>query len=336
MSVKMKIKSLAFKKKLDDVYNFLWSRGIERQASLLIGLVILIIFLSSYSPHFLSWRNFMHLSRNMAILGIFAIGMTLVILTGEIDLSISSSISFSSLLLVGVTQDYGIFLGIIACLLLGIIIGVINGLLVTKGKIPSFAATLATMLILKGTSMLYCHGSPIVGLPDGFRKLGTGLISGIPIPFFIFITILILSSLLFKLKIGSYIYAVGGNIDAARLSGINVGRVKVFVFIVMGLLASFGSMILTTRTNTATTYLGSGRELEAIATTVIGGTLLGGGIGNVWGTLLGVAILTIINSGLNLLGVPSDFQYVARGLIIIGALLTQISKKIPKDNTQIN
>ena len=327
MLVKMKIESLALKRKLDGVYSFLWSRGIERQASLLIGLIILVIFMSLSSPHFLSWRNFVHLSRNIAISGIFAIGMTLVILTGEIDLSIVSTISFSGLLLVGVSQKYGIFLGIVACLSSGIIIGAINGLLVTKGKIPSFAASLATMLIVSGTAMLYCHGSPIIGLPDGFRQLGRGLIRGIPVPVFIFIVILIASNFLFKLKIGSYIYAVGGNINAARLSGINVGKVKIFVFIVMGFLASFGSMILTTRTNTATIYMGNGKELEAIAATVVGGTLLGGGIGNVWGTLLGVTIFTIINTGLNLLGVPSDFQFVARGLIIILALLTQISQK---------
>ena len=326
----MKIESLALKRKIEDVYNFLWSRGIERQASLLIGLILLVIFMSFYSPYFLSWRNFMHLSRNIAISGIFALGMTLVILSGEIDLSISSTISFSGLLLVGVTQDYGLFWGITACLLSGIIIGTINGLLVTKGRIPSFAASLATMLIVSGTAMLYCHGSPIHGLSDAFRKLGTGLIKGIPVPFFIFITIFILSSFIFKLKIGSYIYAVGGNINAARLSGINVGKVKVFVFIVMGFLASFGSMILTARTNTATVYMGNGQELDAIASTVVGGTLLSGGIGNVWGTLLGVTIFTIINNGLNLLGVPSDFQYVARGLIIIGALLTQISQKNTK------
>jgi ribose/xylose/arabinose/galactoside ABC-type transport system permease subunit len=326
----MKIESLALKRKLDDVYSFLWSRGIERQASLLIGLIILVIFMSSYSSNFLSWRNFIHLSRNIAISGIFAVGMTLVILTGEIDLSISSTISISGLLLVGVTKDYGIFLGIVACLLSGIIIGAINGLLVIKGKIPSFAASLATMLVVSGTAMLYCHGSPINGLPDGFRKLGTSLIRGIPVPFFIFIAILIVSSFLFKLKIGSYIYAVGGNINAARLTGINVGKVKLFVFMMMGFLASFGAMILTARTNTATVYMGNGQELEAIASTVVGGTLLSGGIGNVWGTLLGVTIFTIINNGLNLLGVPSDYQYVARGLIIIGALLTQISKKNTK------
>ena len=330
MLVKMKIESLALKRKLDDIYSFLWNRGIERQASLIIGLAILVIFMSSYSPHFLSWRNFMHLSRNIAISGIFAIGMTLVILTGEIDLSISSTISLSGLLLIGVSQKYGIFLGIVACLSSGIIIGAINGLLVTKGKIPSFAASLATMLIVSGTAMLYCHGSPIIGLPDGFRQLGRGLIRGIPVPVFIFIVILIVSNFLFKLKIGSYIYAVGGNINAARLSGINVGKIKIFVFIVMGFLASFGSMVLIARTNTATVYMGSGKELEAIAATVVGGTLLSGGIGNVWGTLLGVTIFTIINNGLNLLGVPSDFQYVARGLIIIGALLTQISQKNTK------
>ena len=327
MLAKMNIESLTLKKKLDNIYSFLWRRGLERQAGLFIGLVILIIFMAFASPCFISWRNFLNLSRNIAISGIFAIGMTLVILTREIDLSIGSTISLSALILVGVTRDYGVLPGIVACLLVGLVIGAINGLLVVKGKIPSFAATLATMLLVSGTALLYCGGSPIVGLPDGIRKLGTSLLKGIPFPVFIFVVILVVSSLLFKLKIGSYIYAVGGNTRAARLSGIDIGRVKFFVFITMGILASFGSMILTARTNTATVYMGSGQELEAIAATVAGGTMLSGGVGNVWGTLLGVTIFTIINNGLNLLGVPSDFQFVARGLIIIGALSAQISQK---------
>jgi len=327
MLAKMNIESLTLKKKLDDIYSFLWRRGLERQAGLFIGLVILIIFMAFASPYFISWRNFLNLSRNIAISGIFAIGMTLVILTREIDLSIGSTISLSALILVGVTRDYGVLPGIVACLLVGLVIGAINGLLVVKGKIPSFAATLATMLLVSGTALLYCGGSPIVGLPDGIRKLGTSLVKGIPFPVFIFVVILVVSSLLFKLKIGSYIYAVGGNTRAARLSGIDIGRVKFFVFITMGILASFGSMVLTARTNTATVYMGSGQELEAIAATVAGGTMLSGGVGNVWGTLLGVTIFAIINNGLNLLGVPSDFQFVARGLIIIGALSTQISQK---------
>jgi ribose/xylose/arabinose/galactoside ABC-type transport system permease subunit len=256
--------------------------------------------------------------------------MTLVILTAEIDLSISSTISQSGLLLVGVTHSYGLVAGIMACLLAGAIIGIVNGLLVVKGKIPSFAATLATMLIVNGTALVYCHGSPIVGLPDGIRKIGTNFVMGIPVPFYIFVVILIASSLLFKLKIGRYIYAVGGNPKAARLSGIDVGKVKLFVFVVMGVLASFGSLILTARTNTATAYMGVGQELDAIAATVAGGTMLTGGVGNVWGTLLGVTIFTIINNGLNLLGVPSDYQFVVRGLIIIGALMTQIRQKHSK------
>jgi ribose/xylose/arabinose/galactoside ABC-type transport system permease subunit len=326
----MKIKTLAFKQKYDDVSSLLWRKGFERQAALLIGIVILIIFMAFASPHFISWRNFIHLIRNIAISGIMAIGMTFVILTQEIDLSIGSTISLSGLILVGVTRDYGVLPGISACLLTGIAIGVINGLLLVKVKIPSFAVTLSTMLIVKGLALVYCKGSPIYGLPAGVQKLGKSLVMGIPLPVLIFIVIIAISNWFLKLKIGSYIYAVGGNIDAARLSGIDVGRIKSFVFILMGILASFGSMIITARTNVATAHMGNGQELDAIAATVIGGTMLSGGVGNIWGTLFGVTILSIISNGLNLLGVASDFKYCIKGLIIIGALLTQISRKKSK------
>ncbi|MEK4027620.1 MULTISPECIES: ribose ABC transporter permease RbsC [Bacillaceae] len=296
----------------------------------LLGLIILILIVSILNPSFLAPLNILNLLRQVAINALIAYGMTFVILTGGIDLSVGSILALSSALMAGmIVSGIDPILAIFIGCLLGAIMGAINGLLITKGKMAPFIATLATMTIYRGLTLVYTDGNPITGLGDNylFQLFGRGYFLGIPVPAVtMLLAFVILWVILHKTPFGRQTYAIGGNEKAAWISGIKVSRVKIMIYSLAGLLAALAGAILTSRLNSAQPTAGTSYELDAIAAVVLGGTSLSGGRGLIIGTLIGALIIGTLNNGLNLLGVSSFFQMVVKGIVIVIAVLIDRKK----------
>ncbi|CAI8717449.1 ribose ABC transporter permease RbsC [Priestia megaterium] len=296
----------------------------------LLGLFILIVIVSILNPSFLEPLNILNLLRQVAINALIAFGMTFVILTGGIDLSVGSILALSSALMAGmiVSGVDPIFAILIGCVL-GAVMGMINGLLITKGKMAPFIATLATMTIFRGLTLVYTDGNPITGLGENyyFQLFGRGYFLGIPVPAITMIlAFAVLWVILHKTPFGRRTYAIGGNEKAAFISGIKVPKVKVMIYSLAGLLAALSGAILTSRLNSAQPTAGTSYELDAIAAVVLGGTSLSGGRGRIVGTLIGALIIGTLNNGLNLLGVSSFYQMVVKGIVILIAVLIDRKK----------
>lgn len=296
---------------------------IMRKYGIFIGFLIIIIVLSILSPAFLSLTNVLNIIRQTSVHGIMAVGMTFVILTGGIDLSVGSVLAFTGVLCAGFEHSaWNILLIVIATLLIGSATGLVNGVVITKGRVTPFVVTLGMMSIARGLALIYSKGYPISGFKEHFRFIGAGDFLGIPFPVIIFILIVVLAwVILTQTRLGRYTYAIGGNEETVRLSGINADRYKAIAYTTSGLTSALGAVILTSRLNAGEPIAGTGYELDVIASVVIGGTSLMGGRGSVWGTFIGALLIGTINNGMNLLGISSYFQLVVKGLIIIGAVL---------------
>ncbi|MGA4721847.1 ribose ABC transporter permease RbsC [Fictibacillus nanhaiensis] len=296
----------------------------------LLGLLILVTIVSILNPSFLEPLNLLNLLRQVAINALIAFGMTFVILTGGIDLSVGAILALSSALMAGmIVSGVDPMLAILIGCLLGAVMGAINGLLITKGKMAPFIATLATMTIFRGLTLVYTDGNPITGLGESymFQLFGRGYFLGIPVPA---ITMMLAFAafwvILHKTPFGRKTYAIGGNEKAAIISGIKVTKVKIMIYSLAGLLAALAGAILTSRLNSAQPTAGTSYELDAIAAVVLGGTSLSGGRGLIVGTLIGALIIGTLNNGLNLLGVSSFFQMVVKGIVILIAVLIDRKK----------
>ncbi|MGN1384958.1 MAG: ribose ABC transporter permease RbsC [Bacillus sp. (in: firmicutes)] len=304
--------------------------SIAQKLGPLLGLIVLVVVVSIMNPSFLAPLNILNLLRQVAINALIAYGMTFVILTGGIDLSVGAILALSSTLMAGMmVSGMDPILAILVGCLLGAIMGAVNGLLITKGKMAPFIVTLATMTIFRGLTMVYTNGNPITGLGDSFmfQVFGRGYFLGIPVPAItMIITFVILWVILHKTPFGRQTYAIGGNEKAAIISGIKVDRVKIMIYSLAGLLAALAGAILTSRLNSASPTAGDSYELDAIAAVVLGGTSLSGGRGWLVGTLIGALIIGTLNNGLNLLGVSSFFQMVVKGGVIILAVLMDRKK----------
>ncbi|MDQ0412233.1 ABC transporter permease subunit [Mesobacillus stamsii] len=296
----------------------------------LIGLILISIILSVMSSDFLTVNNIFNVLRQVSINALIAFGMTFVILTGGIDLSVGSILALSSALTAGMLAG-GIdpILALLIGLISGAAMGAANGLIITKGKVAPFIATLATMTIYRGFTLVYTEGRPITGLSDAvtFQMLGKGYFLGIPFPV---ITMLIAYAILYfilkKTTFGRGVYAIGGNEEASLLSGLRVDRIKIGVYSLTGLLAALAGTVLTSRLNSAQPTAGVSYELDAIAAVVLGGTSLSGGRGWIFGTLAGALIIGVLNNGLNLLNVSSFYQQVVKGGVILLAVLLDRKK----------
>lgn len=297
------------------------------------ALVILIISLSILSPAFLTLSNFLNVARVVSINGIMAAGMTLVILTGGIDLSVGSTFALgaaiATALVPGSDYPFAFALRLPVPLALGIgllaggVIGFTNGFIVAKSQIEPFIVTLATMVFVRGLTYLFTGGFPIScrPMPVGLEWVGQGYVWGLPTPTVFFAVVVVVCIWITRrTTFGRSIYALGGNEEATRLSGIDVARVKMLAYALLGCLAAFSGIVLSSRVGAASPTAGVGYELDVIAGVVIGGTSLTGGRGSVVGTVLGVFILGVITNGLDLLGVSTYYQYVAKGLMLIGAV----------------
>ncbi|HAM80003.1 ABC transporter permease subunit [Ornithinibacillus bavariensis] len=296
-----------------------------------IGLIFFSIILGIFSDSFFTFDNLLNLLRQISVNALIAFGMTFVILTAGIDLSVGSILALGSALTAGLlTSGMDPILAIIIGLLIGFVLGAINGLVITKGKVAPFIATLATMTIYRGATLVYTDGRPITGLSDSFsfQMIGKGYVFGIPFPVILMlIAFAILYFILRKTVFGRQVYAIGGNEEAAILSGIKADRVKIWVYSITGMLSVLAGIILTSRLNSAQPTAGSSFELDAIAAVVIGGTSLMGGKGKIVGTLIGALIIGVIDNGLNLLNVSSFYQQIVKGgIILLAVLLDRRSK----------
>ncbi|ARK85504.1 sugar ABC transporter permease [Burkholderia pseudomallei] len=279
-----------------------------------IVFVALCVVLAFASPYFLTWRNWSDILRQTSINGILAIGMTYVILTKGIDLSVGSVLALAVSLAAGV-----------AC---GAALGAINGVAIARLNVPPFVATLGMLSVARGVTYIANDGSPVANLPDDYLSLGIGRLGPLGMPVLIFAGVALACWWVLRYTTyGRYLYAVGGNEKSARTSGIGVRKVVFSVYVVSGALAGLAGMILAARTTSALPQAGASYELDAIAAVVIGGTSLSGGQGGVVGTLFGALLIGVINNGLNLLGVSSYYQQIAKGLIIVLAVLIDVARK---------
>ena len=295
----------------------------SRQVGTLIGLFLLGALLSILSPFFLTSSNLLNVMEQTAINAVIAVGMTFVILSAGIDLSVGSIAALSGVVLANRLQaGWPLALAILAGLLTGALCGLFSGLLITRGKLPPFIATLGMMSVCRGAALLFTDGRPISGFDESLRWLSTGRILGVPVP--VLLTILLYGVaivLLNRTRFGRYVYAIGGNEEATRLSGVAVGFHKTLVYILSGVTAALASVLLTARLNSAQPIAGMMYELDAIAAVVIGGTSLTGGLGTLGGTLIGALTMGVLRNGLNLLGISSFLQQIVIGLVIIAAVL---------------
>jgi ribose transport system permease protein len=298
-------------------------KRVLKNYGIVFAFVLVCALLSWLSPVFLSWTNVLNVIRQSSIFGIMAIGMTFVILTGGIDLSVGSILAFSGAIAAGLLKaNAPLPLVVVAALGTGAALGLANGVVVTVGRITPFVTTLAMMTVARSLTLIYCNGYPISGFSLGFRFIGTGSVLGLPLPILVFLLTVVLASIILReTRLGRYTYAIGGNEEAVRLSGIPTGFFKTMVYVFSGAASGLSAVILTSRLNSAETVAGTGYELDVIAAVVIGGTSLNGGRGGVWGTLVGALLIAVINNGMVLLGINPYYQGLVKGLILLGAVL---------------
>jgi ribose/xylose/arabinose/galactoside ABC-type transport system permease subunit len=294
-----------------------------------MAFALLIIVLSILSPVFLKPTNLLNILRQTSINGIIAIGMTLVILTGGIDLSVGSILALSAVIATSFAHpgEHNLIMPLAAGMLIGLLCGFINGFIIAWNKIAPFIVTLAMMPIARGLALVYTDGRPVIDLSDNYNKIGSSYVLGIPLPVIIFILIVLAGLFLLKYtKFGRYIYATGGNEMAAEISGVNTKRVIIWVYSITGLLSGLAGIVLSARVMSASPATGQGYELDAIAAVVIGGTKLTGGVGSIAGTIIGALIIGVMNNGLDMLNISSYWQLFVKGLIILLAVILDKKK----------
>ncbi len=303
-----------------------------RQFGTLAGLFLLCAVLWILTPHFLTVSNLLNVAQQTSINAIIAIGLTFVIISGGIDLSVGSLVAFSGVVLATLLQrDVPLPLAMLGGLVTGFGCGLGNGLLITLGRLPPFIATLGMMSVARGGALLFTDGRPVSGFGERFRWLAGGELLYVPVPILLMGAMYAAAHfILRRTRFGRYVFAIGGNEEAALLSGVPVRLHKTMVYGVSGLLSAVAAMLLTARLNSAQPIAGINYELDAIAATVIGGTSLMGGQGSVIGTLIGALIMGVLRNGLNLLNVSSFIQQLVIGAVIIVAVLIDMALKRPR------
>ena len=293
---------------------------------IIIALVAMFIFLTVFPTTrstFLTPKNMFNILRQNASNLFLATGMTMVIILGGIDLSVGSVIALSGVVAAGCVVNFGLpeAVGFIAAIAVGAAVGLFNGFIICKTGIPPFFVTLASMNITKGIALVLTGGAPIRCMTDAFKFPGAGYVGPVPTPVILMFIIFILAALMInKTQLGRHIYAVGGNVQAAKFSGISVQKVKFIVYAYTGVMAGIAGVVIASRLYSGQPTAGDGAEMDAIASVVVGGTSMSGGSGRIGGTLIGVLIIGVLNNGLNLMGVDSNFQYIVKGLVILLAV----------------
>lgn len=299
------------------------------QFGIVWGLVAMGIALTILSPYFLSQRNLLNVARQSSVNAIIAAGMTVIIVSAGIDLSVGSVLAFASCVMaLPLKGDWPLPVVLLIGLSVGAAAGLLNGILITRGHLPPFIATLGTMSMARGAALVLLFGQPIAGFKPEFRFIGEGYVGPIPLPVIIAISVYVIMHLLMtQTRLGRYTFAIGGNEEAARLSGVNITLQKLVIYSMAGALAGLAGIILTARLGSAEPIAGMGYELDAIAAAVIGGTSLSGGRGNLIGTAVGALIMGVLRNGLNLLNVNPFWQQIVIGAVILGAVLADEARK---------
>jgi ribose/xylose/arabinose/galactoside ABC-type transport system permease subunit len=294
-----------------------------RRFGTLIGLVVLCAVLWALTPFFFTVSNLLNIAQQTSINAIVAVGMTYVILSGGIDLSVGSIVALSGVVLGTLLADgQPLIIAVLAAIATGVGCGALNGALVSWGGLPPFIVTLGMMSIARGAALVFTEGRPVSGFDAGFRSIATGSVGFVPSPVGVMVLVYAIAHVvLTRTTFGRYVYAIGGNEEATRLSGVAVRVHKTAIYGVSGLMSAIAAIILTARLNSAQPIAGMMYELDAIAATVIGGTSLMGGEGSLGGTLVGALIMGVLRNGLNLLGVSSFLQQIVIGAVIVGAVL---------------
>ncbi len=298
-------------------------REFLQRYGLILSFLLLCLVLTILSDRFLTVSNIVNVLRQSTINGIIAVGMTLVILTAGIDLSVGSILALSSVITASMLQSgMPVPAAILIGLGIGAACGLINGITITKASVPPFVTTLGMMTIARGLALIFTGGKPITGLPENFRFIGTGSVGPIPTPIIIAAMVFIIGYILLtRTSLGQFIYAIGNNPVAARYAGISVSSNITLVYVISGLLAALAGLILIARLGSAQPTAGIAFEFAAIAAVVVGGTSFAGGQGGLGGTLIGVLIIAVLSNGLNLLNISSFYQPVVSGIVIALALL---------------
>ena len=300
------------------------------QLGLAIALAALMIALAIARPNFLTLGNLVNLVRQISINGMLAVGVTYVLLTGGVDLSLGSVVALSGVAAAMFAHpgQHGAAVPVLMGVGAGALCGAANGLMVTRGGMASFIVTLGMMTSARGLALLLSGGRPVSNLSPAFTAIGSGDFAGVPAPTWILFAVALVSHVFLRnTRMGRHVYAAGGNENAARASGVNVNRVKMAAYTICGAMAGLAGVVLAARITTGQPNAGVGYELDAIAAVVIGGTSLNGGVGGIGGTVLGALLIGVINNGLDLLNVSSYYQQVVKGLIIVGAVWLDRSKK---------
>lgn len=291
----------------------------------ILGLIIIMVFFTVMKARFLTVTNMLNMLRQASINGLLALGMTFVVLTGGIDLSVGSAVGAAGMYCALVARtETGMpwYVALLTGLAIGLLIGTINGVVIAYLRVPAFIATLGMLSIARGITFMASDAKPIPGLSKEFLVIGGGSVGVIPIPVLILIGVLVICYIiLYKTRYGRYVFATGGNATSARVSGINIRLIICSVYMISGLFAGLAGAILTSRVTSGISQNGDGYEVDAIAAAVIGGNSLSGGRGRLWGTVVGFLIMGVMNNGLDMMAVSSYWQLVIKGIIIIGAVM---------------
>ncbi|TDT56504.1 ABC transporter permease [Fonticella tunisiensis] len=300
-----------------------------RRHGMALVLLAMVVLMTVLSPAFLTTRNLMNVVRQISVIAIIGFGVTMVIITTGIDLSSGSVLALAGVIATSFAHpnQYPLIVSIIVGLLVGAIAGSINGAFTAFGEIPAFIPTLGMMIAARGFALIFSDGRPITNLSESFEFIGGGYFLGVPFPIYVMLLTAVISHILLKhTKFGRYIYAIGGNAQAAVVSGINVRKYLVLVYTYAGLLSGLAGIVLASRLSAGQPTAGVSYELDAIASAVIGGTSLSGGVGTIPGTIIGALIMGVLNNGLDLLQVSAYWQQVLKGAIIVGAVLLDKKK----------
>ncbi|MET1028754.1 MAG: ABC transporter permease [Dongiaceae bacterium] len=314
-----------------------WKSALKKYG-IVTAFVLLCAVLGIISPYFFTTQNILNVLRQASINGILAIGMTFVILTRGIDLSVGSVVALAGIIgasfattssIAGVAgAPYPAYIAILVGIAVGLAAGSVSGIIVSRFRVPPFVVTLGMLSTARGLTLLYTDGRPVPSLEPSFRWIGTGEVFGVPTPILILIAVFAISWwVLGRTRFGRHVYAVGGNPRAASTSGIVVSRIRLAVYMISGAMAGLAGLVLSARTGSGLTQAGISYELDAIAAVVIGGTSLSGGVGTVTGTLFGALIIAVMNNGLDLLGVDSNYQQIIKGLMIVIAVMIDTSRE---------
>ncbi|WP_219844690.1 MULTISPECIES: ABC transporter permease [unclassified Microbacterium] len=302
-----------------------------KELGIVAVLIVLVIAFSVMSPNFLDPTNILNIARQIATLGIVAVGFSFVLITGGIDLSVGYQISLNVVVTGMLMAQFGVpwFIAVLLALVLGTLVGLVNGLIITFTGVAPLIVTLSMMMILNGLSYLISKGLPIFGFPSGFSVLGQGAIAGIPVSVYVLVAVWAVGLfILNKTYIGRYFYAIGNNVEAARLSGVNTRRTIILVYALCGFFTSIGAVLLLSRLNSAQSATGAGFEFSVLTACVLGGISVMGGRGSLFGAFVGVMIVGVLDNGLVLMNVSEYVQLVIKGCILLAAVIYDaVSKK---------